>query len=427
MPGCVPRNASISFPLYTWFPPYSFPPYAPLCIVSNRNLTVVWISDFPVEWLPDLPAPLRASPRRHPTTWQTALLAELQKNPAVHIQVICLRRQIERSFHFQRNGTVFHVLKVPSWLRPLSGFWVDTVLIKRLCRSIQPDVVHAWGSEKGALLIASRLGYPYVATIQGLLTWYKEIVPLARYERLVEKMERFSLPRAPVATGESTFTVQYLRRQHPHLDVRHVEQVPDWLFHQVRRRPQTNPVRFISVGTLDHRKGLDLLLQALDQLTPQLPFQLTLVSSSPPGHFETLRATISSACWQRIAFKHNLTPQDVAAELETATLMLMPTRADTGPMAVKEAALAGVPVVASDVGGIPDYILPGQNGFLFPVNDVPAFVGAIKSACAHPLFGQGLVEAAALARVREHLSPSTAASRILEAYEAARQKHRHEP
>jgi glycosyltransferase involved in cell wall biosynthesis len=374
-----------------------------------------------MEWLPDLPAPLRASPRRHPTTWQIALLTELQKDPLVHVHVICLRRRIERNFHFERNGTVFHVLKVPTWLRPLSGFWVDTVLIKRICSSIKPDVIHAWGSEKGAPLIASRLGYPYVATIQGLLNWYQKIIPLTIYERFVEKLERLSLPRAPVITGESTFTVQYLRRQYPHLDVRHVEHVPGWLFHQVRRRPQTDPVHFISVCTLDYRKGLDLLFKALDQLTPQLHFKLTLISSSTPDQLETLRSTVSDACWQRIRFKHNLTSQDVAGELETATMMLMPTRADTGPMAVKEAALAGVPVVASNVGGIPDYILPGKNGLLFPVNDVSEFVRAIKSACEHPLFGKGLVEADTLARLRDYLSPSTAANRLMEAYEAARQ------
>jgi glycosyltransferase involved in cell wall biosynthesis len=378
-----------------------------------------------MEWLPDLPAPLRALPRRHPATWQIALLAELQKNPLVHVQVICLRRQIERSLHFERNGTVFHVLKVPSWLRPLSGFWVDTVLIKRTCGGIKPDVVHAWGSEKGAPLIASRLGYPYVATIQGLLTWYQEIVPLTIYERFVEKLERLSLPRAPIVTGESTFTVQYLRRQYPHLDVRHVEHVPDWFFHQVRRQPQTNPVHFISVCSLNYRKGLDLLFKALDQLTPQIPFKLTLISSSTADQLETLRAAVSEAFWQRIGFKRNLTPQAVAKELETPTLMLMPTRADTGPMAVKEAALAGVPVVASNVGGIPDYIVPGKNGLLFPANDASEFVRAIQNACEHPLFGKGLVEASTLAQLRDYLSPSTAADRIMEVYKAARQKYQH--
>jgi glycosyltransferase involved in cell wall biosynthesis len=380
-----------------------------------------------MEWLPDLPAPLRSSPRRHPTTWQIALLAELQKNPAVRIHVICLRRRVERSFYFERNGTVFHVLKVPAWLRPLSGFWIDTILIKRICSRIKPDVIHAWGSEKGATLIASRLGYPYVATIQGLLTWYQEIVPPTIYERFAEKLERFSLPRAPILTGESTFTVEYLRHQYPYLDVRHVEHVPDWLFHQVRRRPQIDPIHFVSICTLDYRKGLDLLFVALDRLTSQLPFKLTLISNSTPDQLETLRATVSDACWQRIRFKHNLTSQDVAGELETATMMLMPTRADTGPMAVKEAALAGVPVVASNVGGIPDYILPGKNGLLFPVDDVSEFVRAIKRACEHPLFGKGLVEADTLARLRDYLSPSTAANSIMEIYKAARQSGRNHP
>jgi len=378
-----------------------------------------------MEWLPDLPAPLRALPRRHPATWQIALLAELQKNPLVRVHVICLRPRIKRSLQFERNGAVFHVLKVPTWLRPLSGFWIDTVLIKRACRSIKPDVVHAWGSEKGAPLIASRLGCPYVATIQGLLTWYREIVPLTIYERFVEKLERLSLPRAPVVTGESTFTVQYLRRQYPHLDVRHVEHVPDWFFHQVQRQPQTSPVHFISVCSLNYRKGLDLLFKALDQLTPQIPFKLTLISSSTPGQLENLRAHVSDAFWQRIEFKRNLTPQAVAKELETPTLMLMPTRADTGPMAVKEAVLAGVPVVASNVGGTPDYIVPGKNGLLFPADDLSEFVRAIKNACEHPLFGKGLVETATLARLRDYLSPSTAASRIMEVYQVAQQKYRH--
>ena len=96
------------------------------------------------------------------------LLSEFEKNPAIRVHVVLIRGRIERHFSFERNGTTFHVLKAAVWLRLVSLFWVDTFLIKRVCKSVQPDLVHAWGIEKGAALIAPRLGYPYIMTVQGL-------------------------------------------------------------------------------------------------------------------------------------------------------------------------------------------------------------------------------------------------------------------
>jgi glycosyltransferase involved in cell wall biosynthesis len=86
---------------------------------------------------------------------------------------------------------------------------------------------------------------------------------------------------------------------------------------------------------------------------------------------------------------------------------------------VKEAVVAGLPVVAASVGGIPDYVVPEQNGLLFPPGDLAAFVQAIRSACAHPRFGKGEVDPATLDQEREYLSPELMARKFLAAYEAA--------
>src|SRR5216683_7438438 len=95
----------------------------------REPLTVAWISDFPIEWLPDLPEPLRALPRRHPATWEIVLLAEFEKEPNLRVHVIVLRWRIKGDLSFERNGTVFHVLKAPAWLRLASLFWADTLQI----------------------------------------------------------------------------------------------------------------------------------------------------------------------------------------------------------------------------------------------------------------------------------------------------------
>jgi glycosyltransferase involved in cell wall biosynthesis len=113
----------------------------------------------------------------------------------------------------------------------------------------------------------------------------------------------------------------------------------------------------------------------------------------------------------------------VAAELAKATMMLFPTRADTSPNSLKEAVVAGVPVVASAIGGIVDYVWPGQNGFLFSSENLDGFVAAIRTAIAHPLMGLGKVEPNALARARDYLSPSRMGEDFLEIYESlARRK-----
>jgi glycosyltransferase involved in cell wall biosynthesis len=85
-------------------------------------------------------------------------------------------------------------------------------------------------------------------------------------------------------------------------------------------------------------------------------------------------------------------------------------------VAVKEAVVAGVPVVGTQVGGIPDYVFPEKNGVLCAAGDVTAFAEAIRRACRHPLLGQGRVDAATLGQVREYLSPKRMAEGFRDIY-----------
>jgi glycosyltransferase involved in cell wall biosynthesis len=243
-------------------------------------------------------------------------------------------------------------------------------------------------------------------------------LPLAPYDRFAERLERRALARASVVTTESTFAVEFLKKRYPRLEVEQAEHAPNPAFVGVRRRPQIKPVRFISVGVLSFRKGTDLLLRALDALASEMAFSVTIITDPNVSFLKSLKPTASDELWRRIEFKYHILPHEVAKELETPTMMLLPTRADTSPNAVKESVVAGVPVVASDVGGIPDYVFPGKNGVLFPPGDLSGFINAIKAACAHPLFGKGEVDKETLAQTRAYLSPEEMGHNFLKAYEA---------
>jgi len=233
--------------------------------------------------------------------------------------------------------------------------------------------------------------------------------------RLSGVLERASLPKANVVTTEARFTVDWLRQHYPKVRVEQIEHALDPIFHTVVRQTQTGKIRFLFVGALDYRKGGDVLLQALDQLLGELDFELLVVGQLCPELSRRLPA-LSPELWRRIEFKSNLTHVQIAAELGRATMAVCASRADVSPNAVKEAVVAGVPVVGTRVGGIPDYVHPGRNGILCEPGSVEALMQAIRTACGHPVFRAGTVESETLVAMRSYLSAATMGRSFRETY-----------
>jgi glycosyltransferase involved in cell wall biosynthesis len=229
-------------------------------------------------------------------------------------------------------------------------------------------------------------------------------------------LEDFSLPRASVVTAESTFAMSYLRQRFPHLHLYRIEHAPRRLFHQVQRIPRLSPSRALFVGTLSYLKGGDLLFQAMNHLAMETNLQLVVVGEPDRGFVHALQKQVPERLWKGTLFKGRLEPEDLAIELAQSTMMLYPTRADNSPNAVKEAVVAGLPVVASRIGGIPDYVLPDVNGVLFDPEDLEGFRVAIRHACSHPLFAQGIVDRTALCKLRIALDPKLMGERFWEVY-----------
>ncbi len=376
-------------------------------------LRVAWFSFFPVEWLPGIPAHLRDLPRQHPAPWQRVLLTELQKDERVKVHVIVLRKHFRASESFAWGNVTFHLLRTVGGLRAPSLFLYDTWRIRKVLLRIQPHVVHAWGTEHGAAMVASRLPYPALITVQGLMSWMIELFGADPYMSVTAMLERASLNRLRFATAESAFSTNYLRLRYPRLEVAHIDLVPDHLFHEIQRQPE--PGRILFVGPFGPRKGGDLWVRALAGLPASV--RGVVVGSPVPGFRESMRGQVDDAVWDRIEFRTGLNTEGMAEEYRKATLMVCPTRADTGPTAVKEAVVAGVPVVGSCVGGLPDYVEPGKNGLLFTSGDPDGCLAAVREALAHPLFGRGTVDEAILRVKRSSLSATRMARSFLHVYQ----------
>lgn len=386
-------------------------------ILSGRPIRVAWISDFPIEWMPEAPEEVRSLSRAHPATWQLVLQGELEKNESVELHICVLRKNVPRDLEYRVGRTTFHICKVPSGLRAPSLFWTDNIVLNRQLKLLKPDLVHAWGTERGAAMVASRMSYPTVVTMQGLLTWLASRAELSAYERFAARLERISLRRSRWVTAESRFAVDYLQRCYPRLEVTQIEHAPNWLFHRLVRQPFLEPPRLVCVASQGHVKGTDILLRGLDRILDELSFELVMIGSRNSDLLRVIEPTVSPRLWDRITMKSGLTPAEVSAEVSQAAILTLTSRADTSPNAVKEAAVAGVPVVASAIGGVPDYIQDGRNGVLFEAGDIEAFAGALRVALLDQRFRRGQVDESTLDEVRRYLSPKTMGDKFLTMYE----------
>jgi len=83
---------------------------------------------------------------------------------------------------------------------------------------------------------------------------------------------------------------------------------------------------------------------------------------------------------------------DVPAILSASDLFVLPSESEASPNVILEAMAAGLPVVASKVGGIPELVTDGVTGFLVPPSDPPALTHALLDLIDHPeragAFGQ---------------------------------------
>jgi glycosyltransferase involved in cell wall biosynthesis len=129
-------------------------------------------------------------------------------------------------------------------------------------------------------------------------------------------------------------------------------------------------VLFVADYVGNHRKGLDLLLQALAGLDPQLPVLLLSIGGN---------AVQTGLPFANVHLGRVTQPQFLALAYSAADVFVMPTRAEAFGQVVFEAMACGTPVAAFDVGGVPDMVRPGLTGLLAPPEDAVALRRAIET------------------------------------------------
>ena len=131
-------------------------------------------------------------------------------------------------------------------------------------------------------------------------------------------------------------------------------------------------------GRITYEKGLDTLILAFQQSNP--PVDLYLLGRDYDGEKERLRGLIRPEFAQRIRFLGFKEGAELSRWIGEALCTVVPSRwYDNAPLSVYESFLHRTPVLAADIGGIPEQIEVGVTGRLFPSDSVPGLAEALTS------------------------------------------------
>jgi glycosyltransferase involved in cell wall biosynthesis len=303
-------------------------------------------------------------------------------------------------------GATAHVFRVGS-----RGYLAERAFVRDLCRRYRPDVVHTHGFRSDVVDggVARRLGIPIVTTVHGftrnrgrgsLYEWLQRR-SFNRFDAVVAVSAAQTSELQAAGVPASRLTV-----------VRNAWSGADDRFDRAAARaalsiPLDQP-HLGWVGRLSPEKGADLFLEALARCPDESLHASIIGDGRLRAALEVQAKTLGIA--GRVRFCGQL--KDAHRYFAAFDVFVMSSHTEGAPIVLFEAFAAGVPVVATAVGGIPEIAGRGE-ATLVRAHDPQALADAIAALLADPARAAMQVE-----RARLTLRSDYSADRWLATYEA---------
>mgnify|MGYP002622415634 FL=1 len=324
----------------------------------------------------------------------------------------------------------FDVRVVPSLgrsIHPVRDVSALRALVSEL-RDFHPDIVHTHSSKAGILgrAAAARLKLPAVHTVHGAAFHYGQH-PLAyrayvaaerwaarrtaHFISVCDDMTR-EYVRAGVAPEERFTTVYSGFDVEPYLD-------PPRPGAEVRAELGIAPDRFVigKVARLFHLKGHEFVLAAARRIVDAVPHALFLFVGDGVLRAKYEQQIAEMGLSDHFVFTGLVRPERIPELLHATDAVVHTSQWEGLARVLPQALLAGRPVVAYDVGGAREVVVPGETGFLLPRDAVAPLADAVIALASDPELRRRMGETGR-ARFTDQFRHQTMTRRIREVYQA---------
>jgi glycosyltransferase involved in cell wall biosynthesis len=169
-----------------------------------------------------------------------------------------------------------------------------------------------------------------------------------------------------------------------------------------------------TAGRLVKLKGIEYLLAAAAMLRHEFPTLRVEIAGSGPERRKLDEAVARSGLGGSVKFLGWI--DDLSSVLGRWNIFVMPSLEEGFPIAALDAMAAGLPVVASAVGGVPELIQDGKTGWLVPPQDAEALADRLRPLLSEPDLRLSM-GAAGYERVRDHFSAAQMTEQFARLYD----------
>ena len=318
-------------------------------------------------------------------------------------------QRLERMRPFAYLG--IHALPMPRVIG--KGDFTTPRAIGKLADRLHVDVLHGHGAKGGLNARLARGRRIALYTTHGGVLHFS---PRSLQGRLFQGFERVLLPVTDAIVFESEFARDAFHR------LIGKPKCPDPVIHNGLTEPEFVPVveapdarDFVYIGEVRDLKGIQYLLEALVEVKAKDGRPATLAMAGGGPDFEKFKAQIDTlGLAGRVTLLGVRPARDV---LPLGRISVVPSLAESLPYVVMEAAAAGLPVIATRVGGIPEIFGP-TAGSLVPPGNTAALRKAMQSALDNPASAKAEMHLR-LMHVRTEFSVSRMATAIEALYRRA--------
>ncbi|MBI4274026.1 MAG: glycosyltransferase family 4 protein [Rhizobiales bacterium] len=285
------------------------------------------------------------------------------------------------------------------------------VHVSRRIAGLDPDIVHGHGAKGAAYARLAAPGHRAIRayTPHGGSLLYR---PGTLASRFYVMLESVLMPRTDLFLFESSYSWDIYRAKvgAPRGLVRIVRNGIDAVeFKEILPAPDAADIVFI--GELRPVKGIDTLLDALALLRRAGQELSCIIVGGGPSRKQLEAHADELGLRNAVKFLGPMPARDAFA---LGRLMVVPSRAESLPYIVLEAIAAGIPLISTNVGGIPEIFGPLSDTLIDP-DDSAALTRAIEAARADPDAKRRLT-ATLRERVRDEFSVDDMVNKVIEAY-----------
>lgn len=289
------------------------------------------------------------------------------------------------------DGVIVHHLATPSFLEispvaPLRvkfGYLFCLRAARRLITSLQPDILHAhWATSYG--LAGAVSGYhPYIIS-----TWGRDVTDSPRESWVMKKILEYNLSQADAITATSQILAEETAKyEYTGKTIHHIPFGVDLsLFPPV---PVTRRKGLLCIGTvkaLEEKYGIEFLIRAYAKVKLLEPETRLLIVGDGSLRDQLVELVVELGIADSVEFAGRVPNMEVIKYLHEIDIFVVPSvsKSETFGVAVVEASACGLPVVASNIGGLPEVVRDGETGFLVPPQNIEVLIENILKLVREP-------------------------------------------